>query len=314
MVIAFCITIVQPLSVIATEAQDWASAYIDIISQAVANYGIAQQGDPFSEGVSYVGLIDFDNNGLPELLYAWGLDCAVYTYESGKAFKLVELDIQYGEGTASQAIKIRKDSSGISYLQSEIKYDYSKIYGKKMDGPDNSAIAWGTVINGKWVQISKYECYYLYDDIGEYIYYYIDDKRVSETEYYNYIEEPDLYIDPYGPWSNNKPYYSPTNNVESILDSLKIETIKNSLKTTVKAYPTSSVVFVNGININFEAYQIDDYNYFKLRDLAYVLQGTKKQFDVGWDSAKDAISLTRGMSYTAVGGEMTGKGSDVQNA
>ena len=51
-----------------------------------------------------------------------------------------------------------------------------------------------------------------------------------------------------------------------------------------------------------------DNNYFKLRDLAFVLSGTEKQFEVGWDEKNNAISLTSGKQYTVVGGEMVGKG------
>ncbi|MEG1492557.1 MAG: stalk domain-containing protein, partial [Oscillospiraceae bacterium] len=44
-------------------------------------------------------------------------------------------------------------------------------------------------------------------------------------------------------------------------------------------------------------------------DLAFALSGSEKQFDVGWDGAKNAISLTNGKAYTVVGGELVGKGS-----
>lgn len=71
------------------------------------------------------------------------------------------------------------------------------------------------------------------------------------------------------------------------------------------ASPTASTVTVNGSAVSFDAYTIDGNNYFKLRDLAYVLSGTEKQFAVGWDGANNAISITSGMAYTAVGGEMT---------
>ena len=75
------------------------------------------------------------------------------------------------------------------------------------------------------------------------------------------------------------------------------------------ARPTASTVLVNGKNVAFDAYNISDNNYFKLRDLAYILNGTAKQFGVGWDGINNAISLTSGQSYAAVGGEMQGKGS-----
>ena len=69
--------------------------------------------------------------------------------------------------------------------------------------------------------------------------------------------------------------------------------------------PTSSKVFVNGEERNFEAYNIDGNNYFKLRDLAMVLNGTNKQFNVGYDNVTRAVTLATSEPYTAVGGEMT---------
>jgi hypothetical protein len=83
---------------------------------------------------------------------------------------------------------------------------------------------------------------------------------------------------------------------------------------TATAKPTASTVLVNGKSVAFEAYNINDNNYFKLRDLAYVLSGTEKQFEVGWDGAANAIALTGGKAYTPIGGEMTGKGAGDKQA
>jgi hypothetical protein len=38
-----------------------------------------------------------------------------------------------------------------------------------------------------------------------------------------------------------------------------------------------------------------------------VLNGSEKQFEVGWDGATGVIALTSGAAYTAVGDEMTGE-------
>jgi len=83
---------------------------------------------------------------------------------------------------------------------------------------------------------------------------------------------------------------------------------------TTTAVPTASQVLINGKSVAFDAYNIDGYNYFKLRDLAYSLNGTAKQFEVGWDAANNAISLTTGKAYTVAGGEMIGKGAGNQIA
>jgi hypothetical protein len=79
--------------------------------------------------------------------------------------------------------------------------------------------------------------------------------------------------------------------------------------TPATAKPTASTVLVNGINVAFDAYNINDNNYFKLRDLAFAITGSEKQFEVKWDDAKNAINLLSGDPYTVVGGEMTAKGA-----
>lgn len=78
---------------------------------------------------------------------------------------------------------------------------------------------------------------------------------------------------------------------------------------TVTAVPTKSTVLVNGQRVAFDAYNINGSNYFKLRDLAFAINGTPKQFEVGWDGANNAISLTTGAPYTPVGGELAAAGA-----
>lgn len=75
------------------------------------------------------------------------------------------------------------------------------------------------------------------------------------------------------------------------------------------AAATSASVLVNGKSVSFEAYNIDGSNYFKLRDLAAAITATEKQFAVGWDSSKNAITLTTGQAYTSIGGELSPSGN-----
>jgi len=77
---------------------------------------------------------------------------------------------------------------------------------------------------------------------------------------------------------------------------------------TATATPTASTVLVDGEEIAFDAYNINGNNYFKLRDIAFVLNGTDKQFAVGWDGTTSSISLTSSEPYEVIGGEMEGKG------
>jgi len=71
------------------------------------------------------------------------------------------------------------------------------------------------------------------------------------------------------------------------------------------AVPSNNTVFVDGKQIAPAAYKIGGSNYFKLRDLAYMINGTGKQFECGYDAANKTVALTTGAAYTAVGGEMT---------
>lgn len=61
---------------------------------------------------------------------------------------------------------------------------------------------------------------------------------------------------------------------------------------------------VNGIAQQAEIYNINDSNYFKLRDIAMLLNGTGSQFSVGYDSKTQTISISTGAEYEPVGGEL----------
>lgn len=78
-----------------------------------------------------------------------------------------------------------------------------------------------------------------------------------------------------------------------------------SALSNLTATINQSKVIWDGVETPFEAYTINGNNYFKLRDIAYVLSGSVKQFDVTWDGAKNAINLLTNQPYTVVGGEMT---------
>jgi hypothetical protein len=103
-----------------------------------------------------------------------------------------------------------------------------------------------------------------------------------------------------------------TSYTERPLSELTVNPAQTAPLPTLTAAPTSSTVLVNGETQAFDAYNISDNNYFKLRDLAHVLNGTEKQFEVGYDEATRAITLTSGAVYTPVGGEMSGKGEGVK--
>ena len=72
----------------------------------------------------------------------------------------------------------------------------------------------------------------------------------------------------------------------------------------VTAAPTNDTLTLNGVKQNPTVFKLDGGdNYFKIRDLAAMLNGTEKQFAVGYDGS---VQVTTGQAYTAVGGELAG--------
>jgi len=71
------------------------------------------------------------------------------------------------------------------------------------------------------------------------------------------------------------------------------------------ANPSAANLILDGLAMPLSAYLIGDSHYFKLRDIAYLLNSTTRQFEVTWDSASNAIRLTTGMRYTPDGSELS---------
>lgn len=63
-------------------------------------------------------------------------------------------------------------------------------------------------------------------------------------------------------------------------------------------------VMVNGVQKSFEVYNIDGNNFFKLRDIAYVLNNTNSQFSVDYNNEKKMIEIVKNKSYVSIGGEL----------
>ena len=85
------------------------------------------------------------------------------------------------------------------------------------------------------------------------------------------------------------------------------------------AYAVSASVSTQALKIDGKAYtpaayNIGGSNYFKLRDLAYLLNGSKAQFSVGYDSKTNAVTINTGKAYTADGKELASVGSGKKDA
>lgn len=73
------------------------------------------------------------------------------------------------------------------------------------------------------------------------------------------------------------------------------------------AYASSQQITVDGRAVTMDAYALkdadgNDSNYLKLRDVAYLLNGTAAQFQVGWDGG---VTITTGTAYTPNGSELS---------
>ncbi len=95
------------------------------------------------------------------------------------------------------------------------------------------------------------------------------------------------------------------------LDTLLGENFKNftTIRKMYRYEGTGAVcskthVSVNGNTTDIILCKIRGNNYIKLRDLAMLLRGTEKQFEVTWDSASKSIAIIPGEAYTEVGGEL----------
>ena len=68
---------------------------------------------------------------------------------------------------------------------------------------------------------------------------------------------------------------------------------------------TRQAIVRDGKLVTAEVYNIDGYNYFKLRDVAAMLNGTDAQFDIVVDEAARTANIVSGQGYTVTGGELT---------
>ena len=70
--------------------------------------------------------------------------------------------------------------------------------------------------------------------------------------------------------------------------------------------PNSVEIYVNGSGFSWqlEAYAAFENDYFNLRDIAYILNRTNKQFDIRQDEETNTIFLTSGQAYTRIGEEL----------
>ena len=73
-----------------------------------------------------------------------------------------------------------------------------------------------------------------------------------------------------------------------------------------EAAPTNDSLLCDGVLQTPTVYKINGSNYFKIRDLAAVLNGTAKQFSVGYDGEKQSVTANTGTGYVKQPTDLTG--------
>jgi hypothetical protein len=76
------------------------------------------------------------------------------------------------------------------------------------------------------------------------------------------------------------------------------------LQIQYEAVPIESTAVLNGNSTRFNAYSVGDDTYYKLRDVAYVLNNSDSQFEIRWSESDNVIAMSSNTPYTPVGGEM----------
>ena len=101
--------------------------------------------------------------------------------------------------------------------------------------------------------------------------------------------------------------YSITANAAAMSSQTKtaVQKTASAAKTSVKISPSVHTVTVDGKVVKPQGYNINDNNYYKLRDVAWILNGTGSEFNVTWDGANNRILLSPNAPYVKVGGEMS---------
>lgn len=141
-------------------------------------------------------------------------------------------------------------------------------------------------VNGRWVILdTTWDSKNIYSD-GEIIkeksgdqYFDIDLKTFSKTHVY---------------WNSE------------FFDYVPGEPVKDTEEIPVMSVPNSSRIIVDGEPISIDAYTINGNNYFKLRDIAYLLKikNSQRQFEIKWDNIAKTIYIITSESYTPAGGEL----------
>ena len=89
-------------------------------------------------------------------------------------------------------------------------------------------------------------------------------------------------------------------NRAKVQDFVESYDVVNNLSATL----STANILINGAPASVGGYSVNDTNFFRIRDIAMLLRNTSSKFNVTWDEANQAISITPGEDYAVIGGEL----------
>lgn len=86
----------------------------------------------------------------------------------------------------------------------------------------------------------------------------------------------------------------------------KIQNFINSYDpvNTLTAIPSDAILSINGREYELAGYNVNNSNYYKIRDIAMLMSTTPARFNVEWDPSLNGISILTGVRYDVIGGEL----------
>ncbi len=188
------------------------------------------------------------------------------------------------------------ENGWVDYIAPQIYWEVGNAYA------DYETLVkwWSNVVEGTGVKLY----------IGQGIYKDVIAQEITEemqiNEKYNvdgsmFFSLRDLLNNRQGCADAVKAYYQSATPTESKTESEASVTVEKKY-----AYAGRAKVTVNGKAVDFRVYTIDDYTYFKLRDIAGALNDTAKRFNASWNEDKQAIELFRGEQYSSFASGATG--------
>lgn len=268
--------------------RDWESAYTDVL----------RQNAPTVNGEAH--LVDLDLDGTPELLIGHPVGPAMvsylkaaYTFTDGSAQPLSVSGNFFlgfhGSESSDQVYQLyRNDSTGGVRIAASYPFRSGTAH--------HDSIYSTYTLSGK--QLSQYEAFRQRVQDGKSI-WYADGKQVTANQF------EAARIAWQDGWTAVSRFCAQAAVFPGVPSAADCQAFFDRYQDgPVLARVSSHQIQLDGQNVSIPAYGIGGSNYFKLRDIAALLDQTSARFQVDWNAQRQEITLTTGQSYTAAGGEL----------